>query len=67
MSFKDKIIGALIVREGKTEKRLLKRGLEALQHPSLLGVVFNHCSDADQSNYYQRYAKWGRTQTLALK
>ena len=57
----------LIVREGKTEKRLLKRGLEALQHPSLLGVVFNHCSDADQSNYYQRYAQVGQNSNAGVK
>ena len=45
----------LVAREGKTEKRQFKRGLEALGNSNLLGVVFNDCTTADHSNYYQRY------------
>jgi capsular exopolysaccharide synthesis family protein len=57
----------LVVREGKTEKRLLKQGLEALQHPGLLGIVFNHCSDVGQTNYYQRYAQVGQNSNAGFK
>jgi capsular exopolysaccharide synthesis family protein len=45
----------LVAREGKTEKRQLTRGLEALGQSNLLGVVLNSCTDADHSHYYQRY------------
>ena len=45
----------MIAREGITEKRALKRGLEALGRTNVLGVVVNSCSDVDHSNYYQRY------------
>jgi protein-tyrosine kinase len=45
----------LIVREGKTEKDALKRGLEALGRANIVGVVLNSCSNVDHSNYYQRY------------
>jgi capsular exopolysaccharide synthesis family protein len=45
----------MIAREGITEKRALKRGLETLGGTKVLGVVLNSCSDVDHSNYYQRY------------
>ena len=47
----------LVVREGKSEKRQLKAGLEALGTSNLLGVVLNGCSSTDHRNYYQRYCK----------
>ncbi len=46
----------LVVREGVTEKRELKRGLEVLDPKKLLGVVLNSSTETDHSNYYQRYA-----------
>ena len=46
----------LVAREGLTEKRELKRGLEILEPSKLLGVVLNSSSETDHSNYYQRYA-----------
>ena len=46
----------LVAREGVTEKRELKRGLEVLEPSKLLGVVLNSSSETDHSNYYQRYA-----------
>jgi len=46
----------LVVREGTTEKRQLQRGLEALDQSKLLGMVWNSCSNADHSSYYQRYS-----------
>lgn len=45
----------LVVREGKTEKSALRRGIEALGKSNLIGVVVNSCSNVDHSNYYQRY------------
>jgi capsular exopolysaccharide synthesis family protein len=45
----------LVAREGRTEKRELKRGLQALEQCNLLGVVLNSCSSTDHSNYYHRY------------
>jgi capsular exopolysaccharide synthesis family protein len=47
----------LVAREGTTQKRQLKRGLEALTQPKLLGVVLNASTNADHSNYYQRYGQ----------
>jgi capsular exopolysaccharide synthesis family protein len=45
----------LVTREGTTQKRQLKRGLEALEQAKLLGVVLNSCSNTDHSYYYYRY------------
>jgi capsular exopolysaccharide synthesis family protein len=45
----------LVAREGKTEKRQLKRGLQVLEQSRLLGIILNSCTNADHSNYYQRY------------
>ena len=45
----------LVAREGTTEKRQLQRGLEARDQSKLLGMVLNSCTNADHSNYYQRY------------
>jgi protein-tyrosine kinase len=46
----------LVTREGTTDKRELKRGLEALDKSKLFGMVVNGCGNTDHSNYYQRYA-----------
>ena len=46
----------LVAREGKSQKKQLQRGLEALKTSDLLGVVLNGCSHSDNENYYQRYA-----------
>ena len=46
----------LVVRQGKTEKAPLQRGLEILKKADLLGVVLNASSDGNHHNYYQRYA-----------
>ena len=45
----------LVAREGVTERRQLQRGLEVLDQSKLLGTVLNSCTNADHSNYYQRY------------
>ncbi len=46
----------LVTREGKTEKKQLQRGLDAVKNLTLLGVVLNGCARSDHENYYQRYA-----------
>ncbi len=45
----------LVVREGKTEKRQLQRGLAALDRSNLVGVVVNGFTGTDNKNYYSRY------------
>ena len=46
----------LVAREGKTEKKSLQRGIEAIRKSDLLGVVLNGCTDAEHDNYYNRYS-----------
>jgi capsular exopolysaccharide synthesis family protein len=46
----------LVTREGTTKKRMLQRGLQALEQSKLLGAVVNSYSNTDHSNYYQRYS-----------
>lgn len=55
----------LVTREGTTDKRELKRGLEVLDKSKLLGMVVNSCGNTDHSNYYQRYAPAVRGQQEA--
>ena|ERR1700690_1687216 len=45
----------LVVREGRTEKQHLQRGLALVEQTNLLGVVVNSCSNSDHRNYYSRY------------
>jgi capsular exopolysaccharide synthesis family protein len=49
----------LVVREGKTQRRPLERGLEIIKKSDLLGVVLNGCSNTDHDSYYQRYSPPG--------
>jgi capsular exopolysaccharide synthesis family protein len=49
----------LVVREGKTTAKLLKKGLETLDSANVLGVVFNHTNSEDL-RYYDRYYRAGR-------
>jgi capsular exopolysaccharide synthesis family protein len=46
----------LVTRKGKTEKRQLKRGLEALEKSKLLGALVNSSANAAHTDYYQRYS-----------
>ena len=45
----------IITRQGRTKKRELQRGIEMLDKSSILGVVINHCSSAEQNNHFERY------------
>jgi capsular exopolysaccharide synthesis family protein len=55
----------LVVREGKSEKRQLQRGLAALEPGRLLGVVVNSCQDTDHEDYYARYSPAGAAKSNA--
>jgi succinoglycan biosynthesis transport protein ExoP len=45
----------LVVREGLTPIKALKKGLAALDRPNLIGVVINEASGSDQENYDGHY------------
>jgi protein-tyrosine kinase len=45
----------LVVREGVTPLKALKKGLESLDNAKLLGVVLNGASEFDRVNYYDQY------------
>jgi capsular exopolysaccharide synthesis family protein len=45
----------LVVREGIAPLKALKKGLQSLDHPKLIGVVVNEASDFDQIDYNGQY------------
>jgi capsular exopolysaccharide synthesis family protein len=45
----------MVVLEGKTQKRQLRRALQDSDQSKLLGLVLNGSNNADHKNYYQRY------------
>jgi len=45
----------LVVREGVAPIKALKRGLQALDHPKLIGVVFNEATEFNQAGYAGKY------------
>jgi capsular exopolysaccharide synthesis family protein len=45
----------LVVREGVASIRALKKGLESLDKPKLVGIVLNEASEFDQAGYAERY------------
>jgi capsular exopolysaccharide synthesis family protein len=46
----------LVTRKGVTERRQLKRGLEAIEKSKLLGALVNSSINVAHSDYYQRYS-----------
>jgi capsular exopolysaccharide synthesis family protein len=46
----------LVTRQGVTDRRELKRGIEALDNKKLLGMIVNSCDNIDHTNYYRRYS-----------
>jgi capsular exopolysaccharide synthesis family protein len=56
----------LVTREGTTKKRMLRRGLQALEQSKLLGAVVNSSANTDHSNYYQRYGPGAARQANAV-
>jgi len=62
LPFADTIIWArmsdgilLATRQGKTEKKQLQRGLEALEESKLVGAIVNSSRNTAHSDYYHRY------------
>jgi capsular exopolysaccharide synthesis family protein len=49
----------LVTRKGISEKRQLKRGLEAIEKSKLLGALVNSSINVSHSDYYQRYSYYG--------
>jgi capsular exopolysaccharide synthesis family protein len=45
----------LVVREGVAPLKALKKGLQSLDRPKLIGVVVNEASDFDQIDYHGQY------------
>lgn len=45
----------LVIRRGVASIKALKKGLEAIDNPSLVGVVLNDAPDFDQNNYNEKY------------
>jgi capsular exopolysaccharide synthesis family protein len=45
----------LVVREGKTPKSILQKGLETLDHPKVIGVVLNESHQVESSYYHHYY------------
>jgi|GEM_PF-709239 len=45
----------LVVREGVAPVKALKRGLQALDHPKLIGVVINEATEINQVDYAGQY------------
>lgn len=45
----------LVVREGVAPVKALKRGLEALNHPKLIGVVVNEATEINHASYAGHY------------
>ena len=45
----------VVVREGVTPIRALKKGFESLDNPKLVGMVLNEVSDFDRTNYADQY------------
>jgi protein-tyrosine kinase len=45
----------LVVREGMTPVRALKKSIEMLDKPDLVGIVLNEASEFDRTNYADQY------------
>jgi Mrp family chromosome partitioning ATPase len=45
----------LVVREGVTPIKALKKGLQGLDNPKVIGVVLNEASEFDRVNRYEQY------------
>jgi protein-tyrosine kinase len=45
----------LVVREGVASGKALKKGLEAIDNPNVLGIVLNDAPDIDHINYEDQY------------
>ena len=57
----------LVVREGKTLKSILRKGLETLDNPKVVGIVLNDTREVESSYYSQYYYKGYNGNTQAEK
>lgn len=57
----------LVIREGVAPVKALKRGLQALDHPKLIGVVLNEATEINQANYAGQYYGGARGDEAAPK
>jgi capsular exopolysaccharide synthesis family protein len=57
----------LVTREGITKKRMLQRGVQALEQSKLIGAVVNSSANTDHNNYYQRYGPGAARQTEVIE
>jgi receptor protein-tyrosine kinase len=46
----------LVVREGVASVKALKKGLQALDNPKLVGIVLNEASEFDRTNYEDQHS-----------
>ena len=51
----------VVVREGVTPIRALKKGFESLDNPKLVGLVLNEASEFDRTNYADQYYALNRS------
>jgi capsular exopolysaccharide synthesis family protein len=47
----------LVVREGRTPKAILQKGLETIDNPKVVGVVLNDAHQVESSYYHHYYGK----------
>ena len=45
----------LVVREGVTPRKALRRGLESLDNPKIIGIVMNEVAENERVPYYNQY------------
>jgi capsular exopolysaccharide synthesis family protein len=55
MRYSDGIL--LVTRPGISQKRELKKGMEAIDSAKLLGAILNGAADAARTNYYYQYIR----------
>ena len=53
----------LVVREGVTPVKALKKSIESLDTPKLVGIVLNEASEFDRTNYADQYYGLNSSQT----
>jgi protein-tyrosine kinase len=53
----------LVVREGVTPIQALKKSIESLDNPKLIGMVLNEASEFDRTNYADQYYGLNSSQT----
>jgi capsular exopolysaccharide synthesis family protein len=56
----------LVVREGKTPRKILEKGLAVLDNPRIVGVVLNEAQGVESSYYEHYYPKATRRPATAL-